>query len=78
MALAVVSTTPAHTPIGSDRVTISPTARLRFDELHGRVARIAGTMRSMSATPAAFEQAEAMLQEIAAQAHAARLALRRG
>lgn len=77
-SLTVVAEIAAHVAIGSDRVNISPTARLRFDELRGRVARISSTMLSQTATAASADQAEAMLLEIAEQARAAGLALKRG
>lgn len=73
--LTVVSGSGGDAPA---RVEISPTARLRFDELRSNAGRIATTMLAASATRAAVEQADAALAEIAAQAHAARLALRRG
>ncbi|MDO9471921.1 MAG: hypothetical protein Q7J28_02615 [Caulobacter sp.] len=69
---------PGPEPVGSDRVEIGDTARLRFDEVRGRVARISSTMLSRTATRAAVEQADAMLAEIEQQAKAARIALARG
>lgn len=75
---AAPTVAPALAPIGSDRIEIGETARLRFDELRGRVARIGSTMMARTATRAAVEQADAMLAEIEQQAKAARIALARG
>lgn len=78
----VMRGTPAvriyNPPVNSDRVEIGETARLRFDELRGRVARIGSTMMARTATRAAVEQADTMLAEIEQQARAARIALARG
>lgn len=63
-------------PVGADRLEIAPVARLRFDELRGRVAKIGSTMLGVTATQAAVDQAEAALAEIEQLAKAARAALR--
>ena len=75
MTLALVTTTEPTRP---DRITIPSVARLRFDELRCNVSRIASTMLAGSATTVSADEADKLLGEIAAQANAARLALRRG
>lgn len=75
MTLTLIATTEPTRP---DRITIPPSARLRFDELRGNVSRITSTMLAGSATTVSADEADKLLGEIAAQANAARLALRRG
>lgn len=68
----------APEPSGSDRAILDPKALLRFEELRANVARISRIMIGPTATAPDLAKAERALAEIADQAHAARLALRRG
>lgn len=75
---AALTIIPGREAVGANRIEISPTARLRFDEVMSSCHRIKGTLLAATATRVAIEQADAALAEIEMQARAARLALKRG
>lgn len=74
-----LATMPGATiPEPSDRITVSPAARLQYDGLAANVSRLASTLRAGSATTTKAEEADKLLLEMEGQVRATRLALRRG